>query len=66
MNDKQTKTVQGYFGEKQVTKEEFVKQWHEQFVQFLHLANTGSELDELDMMMRRIDELAGNKWDAIK
>jgi hypothetical protein len=61
-----TKTVSGYFGDKQVTKEEFVKQWHTQFVQFLHLANTGKELDELDMMMHRIDELAAAKWDAIK
>jgi hypothetical protein len=62
----ETKTVAGYFGDKQVTKEEFIKEWKSHFGQFFALANTVNEFDELKQMQSRIVQLAGNAWEAIK
>lgn len=61
-----TKTVDGYFGPKQVTRDEFVTQWVSHFNQTLHLADNVAELEELDTMALRIKALAGAKWDRMK
>lgn len=66
MNEATTKTVHGYFGPKQVTRDEFVKQWTSHFGEAMHLADTTAEFDELQGMKQRIAELAGAKWDRIK
>lgn len=61
-----TKTVSSYFGDKQVTREEYVKQWTSHFGQLFHLAMTTREFDELEVMKIRIVEMAGNRWDQLK
>lgn len=61
-----TKTVDGYFGPKQVTREAFVAQWVEHFQQVYHLANTTAEFTELRTMRDRIADLAGLKWEGLK
>lgn len=61
-----TKTVAGYFGPKQVTREAFVAQWVEHFQQVYHLSDTTAEFTELRTMRDRIAELAGSKWDKLK
>jgi nitrate/TMAO reductase-like tetraheme cytochrome c subunit len=60
-----TKTVDGFFGPKQVTRAEFVAQWASHFGQTLHLCATTAEFDELEKMKKRILELAGAQWDRI-
>lgn len=66
MNDEATKTVEGHFGPKQVTRNEFVKQWTTHFGQVFHLAATPAEFDELQAVKQRIAQLAGNRWDQLK
>ncbi len=61
-----TKTVDGYFGPKQVTREAFTAQWVEHFQQLYHLAGTSAEFTELRTLRDRIAELAGQKWDGLK
>lgn len=61
-----TKTVEGYFGPKQVTREQFVTQWKDSFWQFFHLTNTTDEFKEFEVMRERIAVLAGMKWDNLK
>jgi hypothetical protein len=61
-----TKTVDGYFGPKQVTREAFTAQWVEHFQQVYHLADTPAEFTELRTMRDRIAVLAGQKWDGLK
>jgi len=61
-----TKTVDGYFGPRQVTREQFISQWTQHFSQVLHLTNTVAEFDELKVMQARIAALAGQKWDGLK
>jgi hypothetical protein len=60
-----TKTVQGYFGPKQVTREQYVKQWTDHFGEVYHLTSTTAEYDELTAMKARIADLAGQKWDGL-
>jgi hypothetical protein len=62
----ETKTVAGYFGDKQVTKEEFVKEWKSHFGQLFALASTTNEFEELKQMQQRVIQLAGNAWESIK
>ncbi len=61
-----TKTVDGYFGPKQITREAFTAQWVEHFQQMYHLAETTAEFDELTTMKFRLAVLAGQKWDKLK
>ena len=61
-----TKMVEGYFGLKPVTREQFIAQWTQHFSQVLHLTNTVAEFDELKVMQERIAALAGQKWDGLK
>lgn len=61
-----TKTVESFFGPKQVTREEFVKQWRSEFNQYMYLASSTDELNELAQMQSRIAAMAGTTWDRIK
>lgn len=63
LTDEQTKEVDGYFGPKQVTRAEFVRQWTMHFGQVFHLADSNAELKELAAMEARISEMAGVRWD---
>jgi hypothetical protein len=60
-----TKTVAGFFGPKQVTREEFVKEWTSHYGQVFHLAKTTAEYDELFAFKQRIAALAGAQWDKL-
>lgn len=64
--EKDTKTVEGYFGPKQITREAFTAQWVDHFQQIYHLADTTAEFDELQAMKDRLAVLAGQKWDKLK
>lgn len=61
-----TKQVEGYFGPKQVTREEFIKRWTGHFTEFFNLAEASSEYEEMKRMQERMAALAGRKWDKIK
>jgi len=61
-----TKTVYDYFGPKQITRAEFIKQWVDHFQQFYHLGENVDQLNQLAAMQTRITELAGRKWDDLK
>jgi hypothetical protein len=60
-----TKTVAGYLGPKQVTREQFVKQWADHFSEFYHLPETSEEFSSMQAMKTQIAEMAGRKWDAL-
>ena len=60
-----TKTVEGTFGPKQITREDFVKRWTSHFSQIFLLADTTSEYEELKNMSVRLEQLAGAAWDRI-
>lgn len=62
----ETKQVDGYFGVKQVTREEFVRQWTDHFMQFYSLPCDATEMRELDRIKSRLAEMAGRAWDDIK
>lgn len=64
--DPQTKTVEGHFGPKQITREDFIKRWSSHFNQMFNLANTTAEYEELKQVSQRVSELAGASWDRIK
>jgi hypothetical protein len=61
-----TKTVEGYFGPKQITREEYVKQWTSHFSQMYHLIDSSEDIKELDAMKEKLSKMAGVKWDRIK
>ncbi len=61
-----TKTVQGFFGPKAVTREEFVKIWADHFGQLYQLPETSEQMAEMDVMKARIETLAGERWDKLK
>lgn len=61
-----TKTVEGFFGPKQMTKAEFVKQWADHFAQVAYLTNSHAEALEVMAMQERIKAMAAAKWDNLK
>jgi len=61
-----TKTVEGYFGPKEVTREAYVSEWVQHFQQVTHLAGNMADLAELGKMSDRVAEMAGKKWDSLK
>lgn len=60
-----SKTVEGTFGPKKITREDFVKRWSGHFDQMFNLANTTAEYEEMKKMSERVRELAGASWDRI-
>lgn len=61
-----TKTVEGTFGPKRITRDEFIKRWTtSHYGQFYWLANTLAEMEELKRYEARIAEIAGAAWDRI-
>lgn len=64
--EQQTKTVDGHFGPKRVTREQFIQRWADHFAECVHLTDTTAEFDEFVGMKQRIKELAGAKWDRLK
>jgi hypothetical protein len=66
MTDQTIKTVQGFFGEETVTKEEFANQWMAQVVQFWNIATVGADAETIDTMMLEVRRMAEAKWDAMK
>lgn len=61
-----TKTVQGFFGPKQVTREEFIKEWTSHFMEFYSLCETTQDFAELDAIKVKMIDLAGKRWDSMK
>lgn len=60
-----TKTVQGYFGDKQVTRAEFISQWTNTTHQYWHIAVTGDDAEKVDTILALVKEMAAKKWDAM-
>ena len=46
--DTNTKTVEGYFGPKQITRDDFIKRWAGLVGDAYSLANTSADIAELD------------------
>ncbi len=66
MSDGITKTVQSFFGPKEITREEFIKQWKDQFTQFFQLSDTVEEFKEFKGVQHNIERMAARKWDMMK
>lgn len=60
-----TKIIEGYFGPKQITRDEFIKRWTGHFSELFYLARSSEELTELTVVSKRIADMAGDKWDKI-
>jgi hypothetical protein len=62
-----TKTFKAWFGDKEVTREEFVREWVETTYQYGHLFLANSDAPEkLVAFQNTIAELAGMEWDNSK
>lgn len=61
-----TKTVHGHFGPKQITRDDFIKQWKDHFGQCYNLCEQTGDFKEIDAMKERIAEMAGRNWDNLK
>lgn len=62
-----TKTVEGTFGPKQITREEFVKRWASQVIEIsFGLAQTSADYKALEAVKAQVEEMAGRKWDGLK
>jgi hypothetical protein len=62
-----TKTVTGYFGKpKQIGRDDFISQWRNAVADCQSLAETSEEYEEIKLMIVRVAELAGNRWDRMK
>lgn len=62
----ETKTVQGTFGPKQITKDEFVKQWTNSIAEIGYICETGDDYRTLQAMQEQVRKLAERKWEMIK
>lgn len=59
------KTVEGYFGPKQLTREEYTKRWTDHARELFSLSNTANDHNEIQTMIARVSVLAGASWDRI-
>lgn len=61
-----TKTVDGYFGPKQVTRDEFVKQWKNSVNELFYVTTTRDDHERVLAIQATAAEMAGRKWDELK
>lgn len=61
-----TKTVEGYFGQKQVTRDEFVKQWKSSVNELFYVTTTRDDHERVLAIQASVAEMAGRKWDELK
>ena len=61
-----TKTVEGTFGPKQVTQEEFVRRWTNIVSEVGYICETSADYRALEAMQSTIKALAERKWETIK
>lgn len=61
-----TKMVVSHFGEKAVTRAEFVKRWTDAFHDFYNLTATTEDFQAVDKMFADIGMMAGRRWDGMK
>jgi hypothetical protein len=62
----ETKTLRTWFGDKQVTRDEFIKEWLEETMKFSALFGADPTLSAYLEFRDAVAEQAGKKWDAIK
>ena len=60
---KTTITVIGYFGDKEMTKEQFVNEWKQHGQQLYSISQGNTE--EVYNMVRRIEQIAAERFDFI-
>lgn len=61
----QTKEVQGFFGPKQVTREDFIKQWRTHAADVYSLTLTTEDYEAVKALLNTVAEMAGRKFDAM-
>ena len=63
MTQPKTIEVGGFFGPKQITREDFVKQWTDHVNQLHRLSF--DHFDEFCKIAGRVSEIAGQEWDRL-
>ena len=58
-----TKSFDSFFGVKQVSREDFIKQWVETTKQYTSLFYSNGDGDKLLDFQFKLQELAGKAWD---
>lgn len=57
-----TVTVQAWNGEKEMSLEAYVEQWTDQSREFLHLATTSEDYEDICEMQRKLKDLAVKRF----
>ncbi len=57
--------VNGFFKPKQVTREEFVKQWSELVGDLYNIANTPTHIADVAAMVIQVRNIAGAEFDRV-
>lgn len=60
-----TKIVEGTFGPKQVTRDEFVRRWENSVVEVGHLCQTTEDYQTYEAIRSQVREMALRKWETI-
>ena len=61
-----TITVQGFLGkDKQINREDFVKTWKDHANELQSVGNNHEQWNEIKQIIRRVEELAGERFDLL-
>jgi len=60
-----TVTVAGHFGDKQMSRKDFVQRWSAQAVEFYAIAHSENDMRMVRQMHWNACELAGKEWDRL-
>lgn len=60
---KNTITVKGHFGDKEVTRESFIDQWVGHAKQFNRLASSTDSVDDIQLIVRMVKKMAESEFD---
>ena len=64
--DEPTKTFKTWFGDKEATRDEFIKEWLDETIKFGTLFGGDSKVGAYLDFRDAVAELAGKKWDNAK
>lgn len=60
-----TVKINTFFGEKEVTKDDFIKQWSDTINQIYYLADDRESYDKVKTFQKLVETLSGEKFERI-